>query len=238
MDRLPLPQTVLSPRDWNEHPPYQYPAYKSSMSRSPTLPPIPLPDALKNRYAPVYGAGDLGALDHDLTANAARNGTPLGERIVVTGRVLDERGRPVRNTLVEVWQANAAGRYVHKGDQHDAPLDPNFLGAGRCMTDAQGCYRFVTIKPGAYPWGNHSNAWRPGHIHFSLFGEQFGSRLVTQMYFPGDPLLALDPIFQGTPVHARDRLVSQFTLDATQEGHALGYRFDIVLRGPRETPME
>ena len=137
-----------------------------------------------------------------------RNGEPLGERIIVTGRVLDEGGRPVRNTLVEIWQANAAGRYVHKNDQHDAPLDPNFLGAGRCITDNEGRYRFLTIKPGAYPWGNHPNAWRPNHIHFSLFGDHFGSRLVTQMYFPGDPLLAFDPIFQGTPEHARDRLIA------------------------------
>jgi protocatechuate 3,4-dioxygenase beta subunit len=152
--------------------------------------------------------------------------------------VLDEGGRPVRNTLVEVWQANAAGRYVHKADQHDAPLDPNFLGAGRCLTDNEGRYRFMTVKPGAYPWGNHPNAWRPQHIHFSLFGDHFGSRLVTQMYFPGDPLLAFDPIYQGTPAHARERMVSRFSLDTTQEAYALGYDFDIVLRGPNETPME
>jgi protocatechuate 3,4-dioxygenase beta subunit len=186
----------------------------------------------------VYGTDDLGPLDHDLTRNAARNGEPLGERIIVTGRVLDLGGKPVRNTLVEIWQANAAGRYVHKADQHDAPLDPNFLGAGRCITDDEGRYRFLTIKPGAYPWGNHSNAWRPNHIHFSLFGEYFGSRLVTQMYFPGDPLLALDPIFQGTPAHARDRLVSRFSIDTTEEAYALGYEFDIVLRGPNQTPTE
>jgi protocatechuate 3,4-dioxygenase beta subunit len=152
--------------------------------------------------------------------------------------VLDEGGRPVRNTLVEVWQANAAGRYVHKADQHDAPLDPNFLGAGRCLTDDEGRYRFMTIKPGAYPWGNHPNAWRPQHIHFSLFGEYFGSRLVTQMYFPGDPLLDLDPIYQGIPEHARKRLVSSFSIDTTQENYALGYEFNIVLRGPDQTPTE
>jgi protocatechuate 3,4-dioxygenase, beta subunit len=144
----------------------------------------------------------------------------------------------VRHTLVEIWQANAAGRYVHKVDQHDAPLDPNFLGAGRTLTDSEGRYKFYTVKPGAYPWGNHPNAWRPNHIHFSLFGEYFASRLVTQMYFPGDPLLALDPIFQGTPERARDRLISQFTLDVTEPDFALGYVFDIVLRGPNETPME
>jgi protocatechuate 3,4-dioxygenase beta subunit len=166
------------------------------------------------------------------------NGAPLGERIVVTGRVTDERGRPVRHTLVELWQCNAAGRYVHRADQHDAPLDPNFLGAGRTLTDAEGRYRFLTLRPGAYPWGNHPNAWRPAHIHFSLFGEHFASRLVTQMYFPGDPLLALDPIYQSIREDARERLVSRFDIGVTEQGYALGYVFDIVLRGPLETPME
>jgi len=229
---------ILTPRDWASHPPYLSPGYRSSVSRSPSLPLISLKENLRNRRVPVYGADDLGALDNDLTRNAAKNGEPLGERIIVTGRVLDEGGRPVRNTLVEVWQANAAGRYVHKADQHDAPLDPNFLGAGRCLTDNEGRYRFMTIKPGAYPWGNHPNAWRPNHIHFSLFGEYFGSRLVTQMYFPGDPLLELDPIYQGIPEHARQRLVSRFSIDTTQENYALGYEFDIVLRGPDQTPTE
>lgn len=228
----------LGPRDWSSHPPYVYPGYKSTVLRGPTRPLIPLKANLRQLRAPVYGHDSIGALDHDLTRNAVRNGAPLGERIIVTGRVVDERGRPVRNTLVEVWQANAAGRYIHKVDQHDAPLDPNFLGAGRCLTDNEGRYRFLTVKPGAYPWGNHPNAWRPNHIHFSLFGEHFGSRLVTQMYFPGDPLLAHDPIFQGTPEKARDRLVSKFTLDVTEPDFALGYEFDIVLRGPNETPME
>jgi protocatechuate 3,4-dioxygenase beta subunit len=229
---------TLRPRDWDSHPPYIYPEYKSTVLRGPTKPLLPMKDKLRQLRAPVYGHEAIGALDHDLTRNAARNGAPLGERIVVTGRVLDERGRPVRNTLVEIWQANAAGRYVHKVDQHDAPLDPNFLGAGRTLTDSEGRYKFYTIKPGAYPWGNHPNAWRPNHIHFSLFGEYFASRLVTQMYFPGDPLLALDPIFQGTPERARDRLISRFTLDVTEPDFALGYVFDIVLRGPNETPME
>lgn len=228
----------LSPRDWGSHPPYLHPPYRSTQLRSPGRPLVPLKPALAQLRAPVYGHEDLGELDHDLTRNATRNGAPRGERIVVTGRVLDEAGRPVRNTLVEIWQANAAGRYVHKADTHDAPLDPNFLGAGRCLTDADGRYRFLTIKPGAYPWGNHDNAWRPNHIHFSLFGEHFASRLVTQMYFPGDPLLGLDPIFQGTPEGARDRLISRFALEATQPGYALGYEFDIVLRGAAETPME
>ncbi|SAL31486.1 protocatechuate 3,4-dioxygenase subunit beta [Caballeronia turbans] len=229
---------ILTPRDWESHPAYLSPGYKSSILRSPGLPLIALKENLRNRRVPVYGADDLGVLDNDLTRNAAKNGEPLGERIIVTGRVLDEGGRPVRNTLVEVWQANAAGRYVHKADQHDAPLDPNFLGAGRCLTDDEGRYRFMTIKPGAYPWGNHPNAWRPQHIHFSLFGEYFGSRLVTQMYFPGDPLLDLDPIYQGIPEHARERLVSSFSIDTTQENYALGYEFNIVLRGPDQTPTE
>lgn len=230
--------TILTPRDWPSHPAYVHSEYRSSVKRGPTRPLIPLKEKLRDPYVPVYGAEDLGALDHDLTKNAIRNGEPIGESIVVTGRVLDEGGRPVRNTLVEIWQANAAGRYVHKVDQHDAPLDPNFLGAGRCLTDNEGRYRFLTIKPGAYPWGNHSNAWRPNHIHFSLFGDDFGSRLVTQMYFPGDPLLGHDPIFQGTPEAARDRLISRFSLDITEEGYALGYEFDIVLRGRDATPME
>ena len=228
----------LTPRDWASHPTYIYPAYKSTIKRGPTKPLVPLAGALARRRAPVYGHDDIGPLDHDLTKNAARNGEPLGERIVVTGRVLDEGGCSVANTLVEIWQANAAGRYVHKIDQHHAPLDPNFLGAGRCLTDAQGRYRFLTIKPGAYPWGNHPNGWRPNHIHFSLFGEYFASRLVTQMFFPGDPLLALDPIYQSAPEGARERLVSQLNLDAVGEpGFALGFEFDIVLRGAAETPM-
>ncbi|TAL56440.1 MAG: protocatechuate 3,4-dioxygenase subunit beta [Pandoraea sp.] len=233
-----MPDTVLDPRDWASHPAYLHPPYASTLLRGPTQPLVPLRGRLSNLHAPVYGAHELGPLDHDLTRNAVKNGVPLGERIIVTGRVLDERGRPLANTLVEIWQANAAGRYVHKADQHDAPLDPNFLGAGRCLTDTQGRYRFLTVKPGAYPWGNHPNAWRPNHIHFSLFGEHFGARLVTQMYFPGDPLLAHDPIFQGTPAGARERLIASFALDATEPGYALGYIFDIVLRGARETPWE
>jgi protocatechuate 3,4-dioxygenase beta subunit len=177
-------------------------------------------------------------MDNDLTINAAKNGAPLGERIIVTGRVLDEDGRPVPNTLIEVWQANAAGRYIHKVDQHDAPLDPNFLGAGRCVTDGEGRYRFKTIKPGAYPWGNHVNAWRPNHIHFSLFGPSFLTRLVTQMYFPGDPLLALDPIYNSVPEGARERMISAFSIDITEPDYALGYVWDIVLRGRGQTPTE
>ena len=190
-------------------------------------------------YLSDTGHEALAPLDHDLTKNSVRNGEPLGERIIVSGRVLDEEGRPVPETLIEVWQANAAGRYIHRVDQHAAPIDANFLGSGRCMTDSDGRYRFLTIKPGAYPWGNHANAWRPNHIHFSLFGTSFLSRLVTQMYFPGDPLLEFDPIFNSTADEkARERLVSKFSLDLTEPEWALGYEFDIVLRGPKSTPME
>ncbi|KAB2846866.1 MAG: protocatechuate 3,4-dioxygenase subunit beta, partial [Hyphomicrobiaceae bacterium] len=215
-----------------------YPAYRSTPSRGPTKPLIPLKQSLSELTGPVFGHESLGALDRDLTRNGRKNGEPLGERIIVTGRVLDEDGRPQPNTLVEVWQANAAGRYIHKVDQHDAPLDPNFFGGGRCVTDAEGHYRFYSVKPGAYPWGNHHNAWRPNHIHFSLFGPSFLTRLVTQMYFPGDPLLDLDPIYQGAPVGARERMISKFSIDITEPGFALGYVFDIVLRGRQATPME
>lgn len=224
-------------RDWSAHPAYVYPPYKSTVKRGPTRPLIPLKRALAELDAPLYGHDAIGPLDHDLTRNAIKNGEPLGERIVVTGRVLDEGGRPVRDALIEIWQANAAGRYAHKVDQHHAPLDPNFLGAGRCLTDKQGRYCFVSIKPGAYPWGN-ADGWRPNHIHFSLFGQYFASRLVTQMYFPGDPLLPLDPIYNSAPAGARERLVSRLTLETADPGFALGYEFDIVLRGAQQTPME
>lgn len=228
----------IDPRDWSSHPPLIYPDYKSTVLRGPTKALRPAAPSLADLWSPVFGHDAVTELDADLTRNARRNGEPLGERIVVTGRVVDERGRPERNTLVEVWQANAAGRYVHKVDQHDAPLDPNFLGAGRFLTDDDGRYRFYTVKPGAYPWGNHPNAWRPNHIHFSLFGSAFTTRLVTQMYFPGDPLLPLDPIYLGTPEKARERLISRFSIDVTEPGFALGYEFDIVLRGDAATPME
>ena len=233
-----LDNSFLAPRDWAVHSPHIYPLYKSTLLRGPTQPLVPLQQALAQLTAPVYGHDSLGPLDHDLTRNAIKNGQPMGERIIVAGRVTDEDGRPVAHTLVEVWQANAAGRYVHKADQHNAPLDPNFLGAGRCLTNADGRYCFVTIKPGAYPWGNHPNAWRPQHIHFSLFGHYFASRLVTQMYFPGDPLLAFDPMFQAAPVHVRGLMVARFSLNVTEEGFALGYIFDIVLRGPQATSFE
>jgi protocatechuate 3,4-dioxygenase, beta subunit len=185
----------------------------------------------------VFGRDAVGPLDHDLTQQ--HDAEPLGERIIVTGRVLDEDGRPIRHTLVELWQANAAGRYAHAIDRHDAPLDPNFSGCGRALTDEEGRYRFVTIKPGAYPWTNHQNAWRPAHIHFSLFGDAFLTRLVTQMYFPGDPLLPFDPVLNGIPdAAARERLVSTFDWDTTMPEHALGYRFDMVLRGRNATLWE
>jgi protocatechuate 3,4-dioxygenase, beta subunit len=179
----------------------------------------------------------VGELDHDLTLG--HGGEPLGERIIVQGRVLDGSGRPMRHSLVEVWQANAAGRYTHHGDRHPAPLDPNFSGAGRCMTDGDGWYRFVTVKPGAYPWKNHPNAWRPAHIHFSLFGSSFASRLITQMYFPGDPLFEQDPIFQSVgDERARRRMISRFDLEATEPEWALAYHFDIVLAGRDATPRD
>ena len=229
---------TIEPRDWSSHPPLVHPDYKSTVLRGPKKPLIPIAAQLSDRAAPVYGHESVGPLDADLTRNAVKNGAPLGERIVVAGRVLDEEARPVPNTLIEIWQANAAGRYIQKNDQHDAPIDPNFFGAGRCVTDGDGRYRFYTIKPGAYPWGNHENAWRPIHIHLSLFGYSFDQRLVTQLYFPGDPLLDLDPIFLGTPEGARDRLVTKFDLDVTEPEFALGYTFDIVLRGRAATPME
>ncbi len=225
-------------RDWQSHPPYTHPPYKSTMLRGPSKPLVPIAQTLSELTGPVFGHECVAELDSDLTKNGAKNGEPLGERIVVTGRVLDEDGRPVRNTLIEVWQANAAGRYIHKVDQHAAPLDPNFFGGGRCVADDDGRYRFYSVKPGAYPWGNHHNAWRPNHIHFSLFGPCLATRLVTQMYFPGDPLLDLDPIYQSVPKGARERLVSTFSIDATEPGFALGYVFDIVLRGGAATPME
>ncbi|WP_111497557.1 MULTISPECIES: protocatechuate 3,4-dioxygenase subunit beta [Marinobacter] len=228
----------ITPRDWASHPAYLSPEYKSSTLRGVSRNLVEIDPEMAELTGPAYGEEVLGELDNDLTRNGRVNGEPLGERIIVTGRVLDENGNPVPNTLVEVWQANAAGRYVHERDQHDAPLDPNFLGSGRCLTNDKGEYRFMTIKPGAYPWGNHPNAWRPNHIHFSLFGPTVATRLVTQMYFPGDPLLALDPIFQSVPEQSRDRLVSEFSIDVTEENYALGYVFDIVLRGVNATPME
>ena len=225
-------------RDWANQPPYLHPDYKSTVLRAPGKPLIPIRQSLSELTGPVYGHDCLQSLDADLTRNAVKSAEPIGERILVTGRVLDESGRPQPNMLIEIWQANAAGRYVHVNDQHPAPLDPNFLGAGRCVTDSEGRYKFYTIKPGAYPWPNHHNAWRPAHIHFSLFGHSIATRLVTQMYFPGDPLLAFDPIYQGVPAASRELLISRFMLDHTEPSFALGYEFDFVLRGRNQTPTE
>ena len=218
-------------------PEYLHPPYKSSVKRAPTQQPVALAPTLSERSGPVFGHTAVRPGDADLTAQHAA--APAGERIVVSGCVFDEDGQPVRGALVELWQANAAGRYRHRNDQHNAPLDPNFDGYGRALTDGQGRYRFLTIKPGAYPWGNHHNAWRPAHIHFSLFGAGLLSRLVTQMYFPGDPLLPHDPIYNCIPEEsAKQRLISSFDWEHTSPEFALGYRFDIVLRGRNATPME
>jgi len=218
-------------------PPYLHPDYVATRTRSPKRPLLLLPHTLSEVTGPVYGHDRVGELDHDLTRQ--HDGEPLGERIILHGRVLDGDGRPVRNTLVEVWQANSAGRYLHAVDRHPAPLDPNFTGAGRCVTDDEGRYRFVTVKPGAYPWGNHPNAWRAAHVHVSLFGPAFATRLVTQMYFPGDPLFFQDPIFNSVrDPKDRERMISAFDLDQTVPEWALAYRFDVVLRGREATPME
>jgi len=225
--------------DHDAQPPYLSPRYASSIHRSPRQPLVLIPQTLSELTGPVFGHSIVSAADADLTTNAGTGAPALGERIIVSGRVIEEDGRPVPNALLEIWQCNAAGRYPHVRDTHDAPVDPNFLGAGRLLTDADGRYRFTTIKPGAYPWRNNYNAWRPAHIHFSLFGAAFLSRLVTQMYFPGDPLLALDGIFMSIPdAAARQRLVSRFDPEIGRPNHALGYRFDIVLRGREETPQE
>ena len=218
------------------HPPAD-PAYKSTRLRHPREPLIAIPQTLSELTGPVAPYDRIGRCDNDLTRQ--HQGTPIGERIIVAGRVLDEFGRPVPGTLVEIWQANATGRYAHDVDRHDAPLDPNFSGAGRTITDDQGNYRFTTIMPGHYPWGNHHNAWRPAHIHFSLLGPSFLTRLITQMYFPGDPLQALDPIFNAVPdVEARRRMVSNFDIELTAPDSALGFRWDIILRGREATPIE
>jgi protocatechuate 3,4-dioxygenase beta subunit len=217
--------------------PSNYPEYKSTGYRFPKRPLFHLPPSIGEVTGPLLGEDRVGEHDHDLTVQGT--GEPIGERIIVHGRLLDSGGRPLPGQLVEIWQANACGRYLHKVDQHPAPLDPNFTGVGRAVTDADGRYRFITIKPGAYPWGNHPNAWRPQHIHFSLTGRAVPQRLVTQMYFPGDPLFEYDPIYQS--VHdegARRRMVSRFDLDATIPDWALAYEWDIVLRGRDETFIE
>lgn len=234
MTDLVVPGYLRDPGD--VHPPLASPGYRSTVLRAPSRSPMLLPHSLTEITGPLLGEGRVGELDHDLTRQHA--GEPLGERIIVHGKVLDSDGRAVPDTLVELWQANSAGRYSHVWDQHPAPLDPNFTGVGRCLTDSAGRYRFVTIKPGAYPWRNHENAWRATHIHFSLFGRAFVQRLVTQMYFPGDPLFYQDPIYHAVPEAARSLLISSFDLSETVPEWALAYRFDIVLRGRGATPME
>ena len=218
-------------------PPYLDPAYVATRTRAPKRPLVPLPHSLSEVTGPVFGHERVGEHDNDLTVQ--HEGEPLGERIIVSGRVLDGDGRPVPHTLMELWQANSAGRYLHDRDVHPAPHDPNFSGGGRCLTDDEGRYRFITVKPGAYPWRNHPNAWRAAHIHFSLFGPAFATRLVTQMYFPGDPLFFQDPIFNAVREERdRQRMISSFDLDNTVPEWALAYDFDVVLRGREATPME
>ncbi len=219
------------------HPPLDFEGYKSTALRHPKQPLIYLPQTITEITGPRLGSSLVAPGDNDLTRQ--HEGAPIGERITVSGRVFDTEGKPLRDTLVEVWQANAAGRYRHVWDRWPAPLDPNFLGAGRCVTDDDGRYTFTTIKPGPYPWGNHYNAWRPAHIHFSLMGRAFAQRLVTQMYFPGDPFFPYDPIFNSVAdERARQRMVSTFSIHGTQPNWAAAYEFDIYLRGPAATPFE
>ncbi len=220
----------MTARARSAHPPNDSPAYASTALRAPRQPLRVLPGRLSVLTAPLLAGETIGPLDHDLARQ--HDGEPLGERITISGRVRDEDERPLAGALIEIWQANSAGRYAHLLDQHPAPLDPNFSGAGRCLTDAEGGYRFITIKPGAYPWRNHPNAWRPAHVHFSVFSPAFAQRLITQMYFPGDPLFAQDPILNSVPDEdARQRLVARWSLALTEPEWALGYEWDIVVAG-------
>ncbi len=233
---MPADTAAFRPLQAGTQPPNDSPDYGSTHLRHPTRPALRIPHSITETTGPQLNPGHFPPMP-DLSRVGGK--PAQGERIIVRGRVVDEDNRPIPNTIIEIWQANAAGRYDHPGDTHDAPLDPNFHGEGRVFTDADGWYQFTTIKPGAYPWGNHHNAWRPNHIHYSLFGNGFGQRLITQMYFPGDPLLPLDPIFLATPdAAARNRLIAAFDLEITQPAFALGYRFDFVLRGREATPME
>ena len=238
-DRQPQTSLVLPryPQLTGVHPPLDSPDYVSTRLRHPSQAPLVMPQRLTEITGPLLGEGRVGPLDHDLTRQ--HTGEPLGQRIIVHGRVLDEAARPIPSTLIEIWQTNAGGRYRHVRDDWPAPLDPNFTGVGRTLTDAQGRYRFVTIKPGAYPWTNGYNAWRPAHIHFSLFGRAFTQRLITQMYFPEDPLFSQDPVFLSIPDEAaRQRLISRYDHATTEPQWALGFEFDIVLRGSEGTPFE
>ena len=220
-------------------PPYLYEAYQSTRRRAPSLPLVEVPITISELTGPGPAISNITPEDADLTRNAGTGGEAIGQRIIVTGRVIDDNGNPIPLMLLEIWQANASGRYIHKRDQWPGPLDPNFLGMGRCLTDEAGQYRFLTIRPGAYPWKNHPNAWRPAHIHFSVFGPTMLSRLVTQMYFPGDPLHQLDPIMSSIPTEAaRKRLIAEYDHTVTEPEWALGYRWDIVLRGSAGTPFE
>jgi protocatechuate 3,4-dioxygenase beta subunit len=228
--------THYGPRAYDDHPPFRYADYRSTVKRSPELGLVRIVQTLSEVTGPGPVWSELAQEDADLTTNAGTGGEAIGPRTIVTGRVLDESGRPVPGTLIEIWQANASGRYAHwRETDFPAPMDPNFLGVGQCLTDGDGVYRFTTVKPGPYPWGNHPNAWRPAHIHVSLMGPALVTRLVTQLYFPDDPLLALDPIFSSVPAHARQRLVATYDHDVSVESWALGYRWDIVLRGPDGT---
>ena len=217
-------------------PPNDSPAYGSTHKRHPLQPPVRMPHTITEISGPRFTSSRFPPI---IDISTVEGKQALGERIIIRGQVIDEDGRPVPETMLEIWQANAAGRYHHEHDQHDAPLDPNFRGVGRIFTDAGGWYQLTTVKPGAYPWRNHHNAWRPNHIHFSLFGPGFATRLVSQMYFPSDPLLPLDPVFNAVMDQAaRERLIAQFDIGITQPDWALGYRFDVVLRGRGATPME
>lgn len=219
------------------HPPLDYPPYRSTTLRHPKQPLVYLPHTITEITGPQLGHERVREGDNDLTAQ--HQGMPIGERITVSGRVLDTDGKPLGNTLVEIWQANSAGRYRHREDRWPAELDPSFSGAGRTVTDSEGRYSFTTIKPGPYPWGSHHNAWRPAHIHFSLLGRAFAQRLVTQMYFPGDPLFEQDPVFMSVPDPvARERLISRFSLGGSVDHFSLAYEWDIHLRGPAATPFE
>jgi len=234
MSRLPPPYARPPP---GGQPPYLHEEYRSTIKRAPSRALLPLDQTISEVTGPAFAPASAGPEVVDLTRQGKAE--PLGQRIVLAGRLLDEGGRPVAKSLVELWQCNAAGRYLHQKDQHDAPLDPNFTGVGRALTNEKGEYRFLTIQPGAYPWRNTYNAWRPAHIHFSVFGPAFATRLVTQMYFPGDPLLALDPIYNSVPDEAaRRRLISSYDPGLSEAEYALGYRFDIVVRGRESTPFE
>ena len=224
--------------DANVFPPYLYEAYRATISRAPRMPLVEVPLTLSEHGNPPPNAIIVTPGDSDLTRNAGTGGEAIGQRIIVTGRVLDSRGIPLPDVLIEVWQANAAGRYIHKSDQWPGPLDPHFLGIGRCRTNADGEYRFLTVRPGAYPWRNQPNAWRPAHIHFSVLGPSWSERLVTQMYFAGDPLLPMDPIFNAVPEAARERLIAAYSHEVTEAEWALGWRWDIVLGGAKATAFE